>query len=86
MATFFAAFVIPKKKNRAIDPPCLDPMSYGVGDEPVPELLARRGRITLFSTYEEASEAIRKTAQACKGDPWIKKFAFVVLECHKSGE
>ena len=77
----FAVFCCPKNKHRAIDPPCLDPMDFGVGDEPEPELLMRRGRVGLFRTEDDAKEALQRTGKACSGQPWLKEFAFIVLEC-----
>ena len=77
----FAVFCCPKKKHRSIDTPCLDPMDFGVGDEPEPELLMRRGRVGLFQTEDDATEALQRTGKACSGQPWLKEFAFIVLEC-----
>lgn len=77
----FAVFCCQKKKNRAIDPPCLDPLDFGIGDEPERALLMRRGRVGMFPTKADAEAALTTTANACKGQPWTKEFAFVVLEC-----
>lgn len=77
----FAVFCCTKKKNRAIDPPCLDPLDFGIGDEPDMTLLLRRGRVGMFPTKNDAEEALRRTGKACKGQTWTKDFAFLVLEC-----
>lgn len=85
----FAVFCFPKKKNRNIDPPCLDPMDFGTGKELLPELLLRRGRVGLFATREQAESALARTGKECAGEEWTKTFAFVVLECvdrSKEGE
>lgn len=77
----FAVFVQPKKRNRAIDPPCLDPLSFGRGQEPTPHLLLRRGRVAVFDTNEHAEAALRRTCKETAGQPWQKQFDFVILEC-----
>ncbi len=82
----FAVFCIPKNKNRAIDPPCLDPLDLGRGNEPEPHLLMRRGRVGLFATRKSAEDALKRTAKACAGQPWTKSFAFIVLECRDIAE
>ena len=61
--------------------PRLDPMDYGRGDEPEPTLLLRRKRVGLFPSEEAARAALTATGKACKGQTWIKHYAFVVLEC-----
>lgn len=77
----FAAFCLPNNKNRSVDPPCMDPLDFGEGDEPEPELLMRRGRVGLFETREDAEDALLRTARACKGQAWLTQFAFLVVEC-----
>jgi hypothetical protein len=77
----FAVFCHQKKKNRAIDPPCLDPLSFGVDREPSPELLLRRGRVALFSSREKAEEALASTGKVMAGTSFTKDFAFAILEC-----
>jgi hypothetical protein len=61
--------------------PGLDPMDYGRGDEPEPELLLRRNRVGLFSSEAAAKAALTKTGKACSGQEWLKHYSFVVLEC-----
>lgn len=55
----YAVFVQPRRKNRAVDPPCLDPLSFGIGNDPFPEQLLRRGRVALFASREEAEADVR---------------------------
>lgn len=38
----YAVFCCRKDKNREIEPPCLDPLDFGIGNEPNPELLLTR--------------------------------------------
>jgi hypothetical protein len=85
----YAVFCLPKNKNRAVDPPCLDPLDYGVGNEPDPHRLLRRGRVALFATAEEAEEALRATlldGSSPELAPWKKKFKFQILECREVGK
>ena len=77
----YAVFCFPKNKNRAIDPPCLDPLDFGQSGEPEMALLLRRGRVGTFATIEDAEHALRRTGNACTGQAWTKEFAFVILEC-----
>lgn len=76
----WVVFCCPRNKNRAVDEPCLDPLSYGRSGEPWPEQLLRRGRGTMFPSKEAALSALQETAKKCKGDAWLKDFAFTVLE------
>ncbi len=77
----WAAFVIPKNKHRSIDPPCLDPLDFGVGDEPSPTLLMRRGRVGLFLTREDVEREVKCTLEACRGQQWTKDLRVLVMEC-----
>ncbi len=77
----YAVFCIPKKKNRAIDAPCLDPLDYGIGNEPDQHRLLRRGRVGLFSTKEHAEDALRKTFEFNALPEFTKKHSFMILEC-----
>lgn len=80
----YAVFCLPKKKNRAIDPPCLDPLSYGRGNEPDPHKLLRRGRVALFPSKEHAEESLRRTLEEDEGAPYRKDFAWTFLECENT--
>ena len=86
----FAVFACVKNKNRSLDVPCLDPLSYGIGDEPDQKLLCRRGRVQLFDTEQEAEAAIGTTVVRAKmyGHKWTELFDFVILKCQPpaSGE
>lgn len=83
----WAIFCCPKNKNRSVDPPCLDPLSYGRGNEPDQHLLLRRGRVTLFNTEEEAIEALQKTCdQTPKDDAWKAAFKWQFIECEFAEE
>jgi hypothetical protein len=79
----YAIFACQKNKNRAVDPPCLDPLSYGRDSEPQPHLLLRRGRVQLFETEAEAQNRLHVTIEnALANDAkWPHEFGFVILEC-----
>ena len=79
----YAIFACVKNKNRAVDPPCLDPLSYGRGGEPQPHLLLRRGRVQLFESEAEAQNRLHVTIEnALAADAtWPHEFGFVILEC-----
>jgi hypothetical protein len=77
----YAVFCCRKNKNRAVDPPCLDPLDFGIGEEPNPEVLLRRGRVGLFVSKEHAEGALRTTGKALAGQSFTKDFEFVILEC-----
>jgi hypothetical protein len=83
----YAVFIQPRKKNRSIDPPCLDPLDYGEGKEPDHEQLLRRGRVGLFASREDAEAEILATCEANKGAEFVNKFGFLILECrdHRPG-
>ncbi len=81
----YAVFAIPKRKggyapNMESLPRC-DPLDFGRGEEMHPELLLRRGRIGVFKLRCEARHAIERTAAACKGQDWLKKYGFIIIEC-----
>ena len=75
----YAVFCCRKNKNRAVDPPCLDPLDFGKGDEPKPDLLLRRGRVALFATREHAEAALWATGTSSL--EFAKNFSFLILEC-----
>ena len=77
----WAVFCCKKNKNRATDPPCLDPLDFGQGKEPNPDLLLRRGRVGLFVSKEHAEGALRTTGREMAGTEFAKDFSFVILEC-----
>ena len=81
----FAVFACVKDKNRKLDVPCLDPLSWGMGDEPDQKLLCRRGRVQLFDTEQEAETAIGTTLVRAKmyGHKWTDLFDFVILQCQE---
>jgi hypothetical protein len=86
----FAVFACVKNKNRALDVPCLDPLSYGRDFEPEPQLLLRRGRVQLFETYDDAESSLIRSKDAAKsnGHEPYKNFDYVFLKCQPpaSGE
>ena len=90
----YAIFACIKNKNRSVDPPCLDPLSYGRDSEPQPHLLLRRGRVQLFESEAEAKNRLRVTIENARAAresnaTWLREFDFVILECHRppaSGE
>lgn len=79
----YAVFACQKNKNRAVDPPCLDPLSYGRDSEPEPHLLLRRGRVQLFESQAEARNALDVSIDwaLSHGDEWPRKFSYTILEC-----
>ena len=79
----WAVFIQNKGANRATDKPCLDPLDLGVGDEPFPTEMLRRGRVGLFPTHAAALDEIQRTIESAHdaGHLWTKDFEFVVLEC-----
>ena len=76
----YAVFVRLKGKRRSVDSPCLDPLDFGRGNELARDELLRRGRVALFDSREDALKAIRAT---CKGQPFLREFEFVILECRQ---
>lgn len=77
----YAVFVLPQKAVRSVDPPCLDALDFGEGKEPAHDELLRRGRVGLFRSRDDAMEAIRHTGEANRGQPFLREFAFLVMEC-----
>ena len=77
----YAIFCCQKNKIRSVDPPCLDPLDYGLAGEPEPQLLLRRGRVALFATREQAEKALAKTGKEMEGG--FKQFSFLILECRE---
>ena len=79
----YAIFACVKNKSRAVDQPCLDPLSYGREGEPEPHLLLRRGRVQLFASEAEAQNRLHVTIEnALAADAkWPHEFGFVILEC-----
>jgi hypothetical protein len=82
----YAVFCCRKNKNRAIDHPCLDPLDFGLGHEPKPEILLRRGRVGIFESKELAEESLRTTCKEMAGTKFAKDFMFVILECRFAKE
>ena len=82
----YAVFCVRKNHNRALDPPCMDPLDFGIGSEPDHHLLLRRGRVGLFDTEEEAISAMQATIKAApSGSKWLKTFSFMVVKCMARG-
>lgn len=77
----WAVFAIRKGCNRSIDPPCLDPLDFGVGDELEPTLLLRRGRVGMFQSREDAQREAIHTLEQCEGQEWMKTMKLLVMEC-----
>jgi hypothetical protein len=79
----YAVFCCRKNKNRDIDPPCLDPLDFGIGKEPSQHLLLRRGRVGLFASRDAAEVALRATGKEMSSQAFTftKDFEFVILEC-----
>jgi hypothetical protein len=79
----YAIFACQKNKSRAVDPPCLDPLSYGRDGEPEPHLLLRRGRVQLFETYDDAESSLISSNNAAKSNSreFYKNFDYVFLKC-----
>jgi hypothetical protein len=79
--TSSAVFCCVKNKQRSIDPPCLDPLDFGIGNEPSPELLLRRGRVALFESREKAEQELEKTLKSEGAKGFREKFSFIILPC-----
>ena len=79
----YAIFACQKNKNRAVDTPCLDPLSYGRDGEPEPHLLLRRGRVSLFIDKDTAWNALTATKANARlrGYSWSDSFDYLILEC-----
>lgn len=77
----YAIFCQPHNKNRAVDPPCLDPLDYGRDTEPFADKLLRRGRVRLFATKEDALSALRELGKSDGEKQFTKDFSFTILEC-----
>lgn len=78
----YAVFCVKKSSARfGLAPPNLDPLDYGVGEEPHPHLLARRNRVGLFASRDDAESALAKTGKEMAGSDFLKRYAFLVLEC-----
>lgn len=56
-------------------------MSYGYPNETDSEMLLRRGRATLFESYEEAEQALKETllAATAQNSKWPEKFIYKVV-------
>jgi hypothetical protein len=56
-------------------------MSYGYPNETDSEMLLRRGRATLFESYEEAEQALKKTllAATAQNSKWPEKFIYKIV-------
>ena len=56
-------------------------MSYGHTNETDSEMLLRRGRATLFESYEEAEQALKETllAATAQNSKWPKKFRYKIV-------
>ena len=79
----FAVFACEKDKNRKLDVPCLDPLSYGRDGEPEPHLLLRRGRVQLFVDKPTAENHLKVSVVSALAESaeWPKQFDFLILEC-----
>ena len=65
----YAVFAHSKKLD------CLnEPLAYGCGREPTPEMLLRRSRIELFDTSDAAAEALKASLVIAKREN-IESFA-----------
>lgn len=82
----YAVFIQPRRKNRAVDPPCLDPLDFGQGNEPYQNQLLRRGRVGLFTSKAEAEREIKRTCELNYGADFLKDNAFLILECVNRSE
>jgi len=56
-------------------------MSYGYPNETDSEMLLRRGRATLFESYEEAEQALKETllAATAQNSKWPEKFIYKIV-------
>lgn len=69
----YAAFV--RIKN---DPDGWDVLSFGQDGEPMPEILARRGRVTLFTSMWACQNALKETVAKAQSTcaTWVKGAQF----------
>ena len=58
-----------------------DVLSWGTPDEPYPHMLARRDRVTVFKTRDEAEHAINLTHSiaVAENSPWVKKSQWKII-------
>ena len=56
-------------------------MSYGYPNETDSEMLLRRGRATLFESYEETEQALKETllAATAQNNKWPEKFIYKIV-------
>jgi hypothetical protein len=56
-------------------------MSYGYPNETDSEMLLRRGRATLFESYEETEQALKETllAATAQNSKWPEKFIYKIV-------
>lgn len=69
-----------KKRNRKE----IDPLSYGVLDQPYPNKLLRRGAVQLFKSAAAVKAAIKKTLDDSKQMPWTKDWELVAYPVYES--
>jgi hypothetical protein len=62
-----------------------EPVSFGVGEEPEPQMLAKRGRATIFETLEDAKEYINITYSwaSAEGHAWARKSDWVIVPVYR---
>ncbi len=63
-------------------------MSYGYPNETDSEMLLRRGRATLFESYEETEQALKKTllAATAQNSKWPEKFIYKIVPVEASSQ
>ena len=64
----------------------IDPLSYGIGEQPYPDQLLRRGACHLFATQKAAASAITKTLAESADMPWVKSFRLIAMPVYGEKE
>lgn len=56
------------------------PLAYGKDGDISPRSLLIRSRVTMFKTEQEAIQAVEKTLEAEKDNPWINSHRITLME------
>lgn len=79
---FVPCLVIDRKRGH------YEPVSFGLGNQPSPELLLRRDRVQLFTTLNEALKEQRATRKYCNDNKqtWGTKYEDHMIVAHLAGD
>ena len=70
----FSVFAI-SKRNQDV----MDPLSFGVLDQPSPDILLRRKVVHVFTTKKRAEREIKRAYEAGRGMPWTKDWSLAIV-------